>query len=186
VTIAFATYESMRPKRSTACSTTRATSSWTAQSAVTARASDPAASISRTHASSASLVRAVTTTRAPRAPAARATARPSPLEAPVTTITWSASGVFTPLKSPSPPASKRATLPAMTGLTQPWHIALILLIALLLFGGKRLPEIGRSLGTGMREFKDSITGHNPPDEQQQLPPAETAAPAPQPTERETV
>jgi sec-independent protein translocase protein TatA len=74
----------------------------------------------------------------------------------------------------------------MTGLTQPWHIALILLIALLLFGGKRLPEIGRSLGTGMREFKDSITGHNPPDEQQQLPPAETTAPAPQPTERETV
>jgi TatA/E family protein of Tat protein translocase len=47
----------------------------------------------------------------------------------------------------------------MTGLTQPWHIILILLIALMVFGGRRLPEIGRSLGTGMREFKDSITSH---------------------------
>jgi sec-independent protein translocase protein TatA len=48
----------------------------------------------------------------------------------------------------------------MTGLTQPWHIILILLIALMLFGGRKLPEVGRSLGTGMREFKDSITGHS--------------------------
>jgi sec-independent protein translocase protein TatA len=74
----------------------------------------------------------------------------------------------------------------MTGLTQPWHIVLILLIALLLFGGKRLPEIGRSLGSGMREFKDSITGNSPPEQPQQLPPAETTAPAPKPTEHETV
>jgi sec-independent protein translocase protein TatA len=73
----------------------------------------------------------------------------------------------------------------MTGLTQPWHIVLILLIALLLFGGKRLPEIGRSLGSGMREFKDSISGNSPP-EPQQLPPAETTAPAAKPTEHETV
>jgi sec-independent protein translocase protein TatA len=76
----------------------------------------------------------------------------------------------------------------MTGLTQPWHIVLILLIALLLFGGKRLPEIGRSLGSGMREFKDSISGNTPPDPPQQLTPPESVAPAPQPqpTERETV
>jgi len=84
----------------------------------------------------------------------------------------------------------------MSGLTQPWHIVLILLLALLLFGGKKLPEIGRSLGSGMREFKDSLMGHNPP-EPQQLPtpeantaPQPTAPPqpttAPQPTERETV
>ena len=77
--------------------------------------------------------------------------------------------------------------PFMTGLTQPWHIVLILLIALLLFGGKRLPEIGRSLGSGMREFKDSITGNTPPEpQQQQLAPPETVTPTPQPTERETV
>jgi sec-independent protein translocase protein TatA len=43
----------------------------------------------------------------------------------------------------------------------PWHIVLLLLIALLLFGGKRLPEIGRSLGHGMREFKDAVTGDSP-------------------------
>jgi len=77
----------------------------------------------------------------------------------------------------------------MTGLTQPWHIVLILLLALLLFGGKRLPEIGRSLGSGMREFKDSITGNTPPEPPQQLPPPPpetTTDPATQPTERETV
>lgn len=51
----------------------------------------------------------------------------------------------------------------MTGLTQPWHLIFILLIALMLFGGRRLPEIGRSLGTGMREFKDSISGHSRPE-----------------------
>ena len=60
----------------------------------------------------------------------------------------------------------------MTGWTSPTHIILLLLIALLLFGAKRLPEIGRSLGSGMREFKDSVTGHDP-SEPAQLPPPET-------------
>jgi sec-independent protein translocase protein TatA len=45
----------------------------------------------------------------------------------------------------------------MIGLTSPTHLALLLLIALLLFGAKRVPEIGRSLGSGMREFKESVT-----------------------------
>ena len=45
-------------------------------------------------------------------------------------------------------------------------IIVILIVALLVFGPKRLPEIGRSLGRGMREFKDSITGH---DEKAELP-----------------
>ena len=45
----------------------------------------------------------------------------------------------------------------MIGLASPTHLALLLLIALLLFGAKRVPEIGRSLGSGMREFKESIT-----------------------------
>ncbi len=39
-----------------------------------------------------------------------------------------------------------------------WEILLLLLVLLLVFGPKRLPEMGRSLGRGMREFKDSITG----------------------------
>jgi sec-independent protein translocase protein TatA len=52
----------------------------------------------------------------------------------------------------------------MTGWTSPTHIILLLLIALLLFGAKRLPEIGRSLGSGMREFKDSVNDSKPPAE----------------------
>jgi len=52
------------------------------------------------------------------------------------------------------------------------EIILLLLVALLLFGAKRLPEIGRSLGTGMREFKDSVTGvKHEVNEATQLPPA---------------
>jgi sec-independent protein translocase protein TatA len=43
------------------------------------------------------------------------------------------------------------------------EIILLLLVALLLFGAKRLPEIGRSLGSGMREFKDSVSGHSKPE-----------------------
>jgi sec-independent protein translocase protein TatA len=42
------------------------------------------------------------------------------------------------------------------GLDNPLHLAIVLLIVLLLFGAKRVPELGRSLGTGLREFKDSI------------------------------
>ena len=44
------------------------------------------------------------------------------------------------------------------GLDNPLHIAFLVVILLLVFGAKRLPEIGRSLGSGMREFKDSVTG----------------------------
>jgi sec-independent protein translocase protein TatA len=47
-------------------------------------------------------------------------------------------------------------------------LVVILIVALLIFGPKRLPEIGRSLGKGMREFKDSITGG--PDDKAELPP----------------
>ncbi len=51
------------------------------------------------------------------------------------------------------------------GLDNPVHLALIVVLVLLLFGAKRLPEIGRSLGSGMREFKQSISGEHP-DQQQ--------------------
>ena len=46
----------------------------------------------------------------------------------------------------------------MLGLDNPIHILFLLLLLLLVFGAKRLPEMGRSLGTGMRGFKDSLTG----------------------------
>ena len=51
----------------------------------------------------------------------------------------------------------------MIGLTNPMHLVLLLGIALLLFGAKKLPEIGRSLGSGMREFKDSVTHQSLPE-----------------------
>ena len=44
-------------------------------------------------------------------------------------------------------------------------LIVILIVALLVFGPKRLPEIGRSLGRGMREFKESITGDKDRDEE---------------------
>ena len=39
-----------------------------------------------------------------------------------------------------------------------WELLILLVVLLLIFGAKRLPEMGRSLGKGMREFKDSVTG----------------------------
>ncbi len=46
----------------------------------------------------------------------------------------------------------------MVGLDNPIHLAFLLMILLLLFGAKRLPEMGRSLGAGLRGFKESISG----------------------------
>ena len=54
-------------------------------------------------------------------------------------------------------------------------IVVIIVVLLIVFGPKRLPEIGRSLGRGMREFKDSVTGSDK-DERER---AELAAPPPQ-------
>ena len=65
------------------------------------------------------------------------------------------------------------------------EIILLLLLALLLFGAKRLPEIGRSLGTGMKEFKDSVTGKSH-DEPAELPPPADESTTPSPREREIV
>lgn len=42
----------------------------------------------------------------------------------------------------------------------PLEIGIVLVIALLVFGPKKLPELGRSVGSGMREFKDGITNHH--------------------------
>jgi sec-independent protein translocase protein TatA len=44
------------------------------------------------------------------------------------------------------------------GLDNPLHIAFLLILLLLVFGAKRLPEMGRSLGSGMRGFKDTLSG----------------------------
>lgn len=47
------------------------------------------------------------------------------------------------------------------GLDNPLHIVFLLIVLLLVFGAKRLPEMGRSLGTGMRGFKDALGGEQP-------------------------
>jgi sec-independent protein translocase protein TatA len=52
----------------------------------------------------------------------------------------------------------------MLGLDNPIHIAFLLVVLLLVFGAKRLPEMGRSLGSGMRGFKDALTGESPAGE----------------------
>jgi sec-independent protein translocase protein TatA len=73
------------------------------------------------------------------------------------------------------------------GLDNPLHIAFLVVILLLVFGAKRLPEIGRSLGSGMREFKTSVTGESQPalppgqqQPQQQQPPQQQAQASGQP------
>jgi sec-independent protein translocase protein TatA len=52
------------------------------------------------------------------------------------------------------------------GLENPIHWIPIIVVLLLLFGAKRLPEIGRSLGSGLREFKQSINGESHDREQE--------------------
>jgi sec-independent protein translocase protein TatA len=66
----------------------------------------------------------------------------------------------------------------MPGWVSPWELLILLAFVLLLFGPKRLPEMGRSLGKGMREFKDSISGKDDDedkDEPAELPPPPAAA-----------
>jgi sec-independent protein translocase protein TatA len=64
-----------------------------------------------------------------------------------------------------------------------WQGALVIIFVLLLvFGPKRLPEMGRSLGRGMREFKDSITGNDGDEEPEKVELTPPAASAPVPPE----
>jgi sec-independent protein translocase protein TatA len=62
----------------------------------------------------------------------------------------------------------------------PLELVLVLVVILVIFGPKRLPQAGRSLGQGLREFKDSVTGKNKDEEEvtpelpsAEKPPAET-------------
>jgi sec-independent protein translocase protein TatA len=66
------------------------------------------------------------------------------------------------------------------GLDNPLHIIFILVILLLVFGAKRIPEIARSVGTGLNEFKDAVGGGNKPsiNAAPEQPVAQQAAAAP--------
>ena len=59
----------------------------------------------------------------------------------------------------------------------PTELIIVLVIVLLIFGPKRLPGLGRQLGSGMREFKDSITGKN--EEEEKLEQTKRELPEPQ-------
>jgi sec-independent protein translocase protein TatA len=73
------------------------------------------------------------------------------------------------------------------GLDNPIHIAFLLILLLLVFGAKRLPEMGRSLGDGMRGFKDAISGEGTPTATTAAQPRAVAQPAlhvqPEPAEK---
>ena len=82
-------------------------------------------------------------------------------------------------------------MPSFIGFPELIVLAIVLL---LIFGPKRLPEIGRSMGKGMREFKDSVTGKDDDDDeprriaQTEAAPAEPTPadePTPTPAERQT-
>jgi sec-independent protein translocase protein TatA len=71
----------------------------------------------------------------------------------------------------------------MLGNIGPLEIIVVLIIALVVFGPKRLPELGRSLGKGIREFRGSVSGEDQDEDERPSPPpgieasrSETVAP----------
>jgi sec-independent protein translocase protein TatA len=66
----------------------------------------------------------------------------------------------------------------LTSILQPTHLIIVLAVALLVLGPKRLPEAGRALGQGLREFRGSITGAHDDDPQDQVSTTSPAAPDP--------
>jgi sec-independent protein translocase protein TatA len=64
----------------------------------------------------------------------------------------------------------------MGDLLQPWHLVVLGVVAFLLFGAKRLPELGKGLGEGLKGFKEGIKGVTDP----------TPAPPPPPTVQQSV
>ncbi len=69
----------------------------------------------------------------------------------------------------------------MGDLLQPWHLIVLAVVAFLLFGAKRLPELGKGLGEGLKGFKEGIRGISdppppPPSQNTQAAPPPPAAP----------
>ena len=67
-------------------------------------------------------------------------------------------------------------------ILQPTHLLFVLVVALLVLGPKRLPEVGRSLGRGLRDFRHAMSGDDsePHDEVPMHTPAATQTPVPEP------
>jgi sec-independent protein translocase protein TatA len=64
----------------------------------------------------------------------------------------------------------------LTSILQPTHLIIVLAVALIVLGPKRLPEAGRALGQGLKEFKSSISPTQSDDAQDQV----STAPVPRP------
>ena len=64
------------------------------------------------------------------------------------------------------------------------HLLIILVIVLVFFGGRRIPEVMKGLGQGIHEFKEGMRGDAPAQPTQTAPPASTATPPPAPTPTE--
>lgn len=90
-----------------------------------------------------------------------------------------------------PTPGKLASMPFVDNILQPTHLLLVLVVALLVLGPKRLPEAGRALGKGIRDFRGAISGdeHEPHDQivnqassVEATQPKETAAPPAEPVQ----
>ena len=66
----------------------------------------------------------------------------------------------------------------MGDLLQPWHLVVLAIVAFLVFGAKRLPELGKGLGEGLKGFKEGLKGIAEPATP--TPPVQQQAAAPQP------
>jgi len=80
------------------------------------------------------------------------------------------------------PLVRTAEDTGMGDLLQPWHLIVLAVVAFLLFGAKRLPELGKGLGEGLKGFKEGIRGISdppppPPSQNTQAPPPPPATPA---------
>ena len=67
-------------------------------------------------------------------------------------------------------------------ILQPTHLLFILVVALLVLGPKRLPEVGRSLGRGLRDFRNALSSDDSQDEVVTHPATATVEPAPEPVQ----
>lgn len=70
-------------------------------------------------------------------------------------------------------------------ILQPTHLLFILVVALLVLGPKRLPEVGRSLGRGLRDFRAAVSGEEARPQDQLMTEAPPAAPQAAPTAQQT-
>jgi sec-independent protein translocase protein TatA len=70
-----------------------------------------------------------------------------------------------------------------SGLESPMHLLVVLIVAVLVLGPKKLPDAARGLGSGIRQFKDSIEGKNAPAPAPKVAPAPAVAPSPAEAEK---